>query len=149
MRERSSAGGPGPAPAAAPPSRPGRPPGPRRGRLRAPRRALRVPARLRPAVGLAPSPPVGLTWTPLPDAPGEAGHPAGICPSSAPMKRGTWLAPSGAQEEPAMTRRRLDDERAPEDYAGDQPQGPGPDNDDRIPRRIRRGEGPAPTVAAH
>jgi hypothetical protein len=47
-----------------------------------------------------------------------------------------------------MTRRRLDDERAPEDYAGDQPQGPGPDNDDRIPRRIRRGEGPAPTVAA-
>ena len=43
-----------------------------------------------------------------------------------------------------MTRRRLDDERAPEDYAGDQPQGPGPDNDDRIPRRIRRGEGRDP-----
>jgi len=41
-----------------------------------------------------------------------------------------------------MTRRRLDDERTPEDYAGDQPQGPGPDNDDRIPRRIRRGEKP-------
>jgi hypothetical protein len=43
-----------------------------------------------------------------------------------------------------MTRRRLDDERAPEDYAGDQPQGPGPADDDRIPRRIRRGESRGP-----
>jgi hypothetical protein len=37
-----------------------------------------------------------------------------------------------------MDRRRLDDERAPEDYAGDQPQGPGPDDDDRL----RPGHGP-------
>jgi hypothetical protein len=37
-----------------------------------------------------------------------------------------------------MSRRRLDDERAPEDYAGDQPQGPGPDDDDRL----RPGRGP-------
>jgi hypothetical protein len=43
-----------------------------------------------------------------------------------------------------MTRRRLEDERTAEDYAGDQPQGPGPDDDDRIPRRIRRGEGREP-----
>jgi hypothetical protein len=38
-----------------------------------------------------------------------------------------------------MDRRRLDDEHAPDDYAGDQPQGPGPDDDDRI----RRAPGPA------
>ena len=31
-----------------------------------------------------------------------------------------------------MDHRRLDDERAPEDYGGDQPQGPGPDDDDRL-----------------
>ena len=31
-----------------------------------------------------------------------------------------------------MDRRRLEDGRAPEDYAGDQPQGPGPDDDDRL-----------------
>lgn len=37
-----------------------------------------------------------------------------------------------------MDRRRLDDERASEDYAGDQPQGPGPDDDDRL----RPGHGP-------
>ncbi|HTI53468.1 MAG TPA: hypothetical protein VMC04_04505 [Verrucomicrobiae bacterium] len=38
-----------------------------------------------------------------------------------------------------MDHRRLDDERAPEDYAGDQPQGPGPDDDDRL----KRAPGPA------
>ena len=37
-----------------------------------------------------------------------------------------------------MKRRRLDDERHSEDYAGDQPQGPGPDDDDRIPRQGER-----------
>jgi hypothetical protein len=41
-----------------------------------------------------------------------------------------------------MAWRQRDDERAPEDYTGDQPQGPGPDDADRIPRRIRRGERP-------
>jgi hypothetical protein len=43
-----------------------------------------------------------------------------------------------------MTHRKLDESGpAPEDYAGDQPQGPGPDDDDRIwraPRAVRRGD---------
>jgi hypothetical protein len=43
-----------------------------------------------------------------------------------------------------MTRRRLDDERTVEDYEGDQPQGSGPDDDDRIPRRTPRGESRRP-----
>jgi hypothetical protein len=42
-----------------------------------------------------------------------------------------------------MTRPYLQDERHPEsfageDYAGDQAQGPGPEDDDRHPRRTRR-----------
>jgi hypothetical protein len=42
-----------------------------------------------------------------------------------------------------MTRPYLQDERHPEsfageDYAGDQAQGPGPEDDDRRPRRARR-----------
>lgn len=41
--------------------------------------------------------------------------------------------------DPTVDHRRLDDERTPDDYAGDQPQGPGPDDDDRI----RRGPGAA------
>lgn len=45
-----------------------------------------------------------------------------------------------------MTRPYLHDERttesfAGEDYAGDQAQGPGPDDDDRRPRRARREPG--------
>jgi hypothetical protein len=31
-----------------------------------------------------------------------------------------------------MTPRRLDDQRNPDDYTGDQPQGPGPDDEDRV-----------------
>jgi len=45
-----------------------------------------------------------------------------------------------------MTRPYLQDERTPEnfageDYAGDQAQGPGPEDDDRRPRRARREPG--------
>ena len=43
-----------------------------------------------------------------------------------------------------MKRSQLDDERSSEDYAGDQPQGPGPDDEDRVPRRVRRGESRGP-----
>jgi hypothetical protein len=38
-----------------------------------------------------------------------------------------------------MTPRRPEDERSPEDYAGDQAQGPGPDDDDRIQPGERAG----------
>jgi hypothetical protein len=31
-----------------------------------------------------------------------------------------------------MTTRQVDDERNPDDYAGDQSQGPGPDDGDRV-----------------
>jgi hypothetical protein len=37
-----------------------------------------------------------------------------------------------------MDEAKLKDEPQTEDYAGDQPQGPGPDDDDRRKRRPRR-----------
>ena len=40
-----------------------------------------------------------------------------------------------------MTPRRLEDEYTREDYAGDQPQGPGPDDEDRVRPGERPGNG--------
>ena len=40
--------------------------------------------------------------------------------------------------------RRLEDERSREDYAGDQPQGPGPDDEDRVQPGERPGNGRRP-----
>ena len=40
--------------------------------------------------------------------------------------------------------RQLEDERSPEDYTGDQPQGPGPDDEDRVQPGERSGNGRRP-----